>query len=114
MSRPFAIAAAAVLALPLPAAAINIPSAAIVVTPFGEARLVRGDDGKDHVEYDLLVTNAFDSPDFLTGGGLPFVIDRFTVTGTITGGDFSKVEITPQNRTVESAYPLVDGVATYE
>ena len=28
--------------------------------------MVRGDDGRDHVEYDLLVTNAFAAPVTLT------------------------------------------------
>src|SRR5262249_27705453 len=38
------------------------PTTALAVTPFHEARLVRGDDGNDHVEYDLLVINAFLAP----------------------------------------------------
>jgi hypothetical protein len=38
------------------------PSTAIVVAPLHEAHHVRGDDGRDHVEYDLLVTNVFDGP----------------------------------------------------
>jgi hypothetical protein len=33
-----------------------------MVTPFHEGRVVHGDDGKDHVEYDLLVTNVFSAP----------------------------------------------------
>ncbi len=57
---------ASTLALSLvPAAAlagtrIIEPSTAIVVAPFHEAHHVRGDDGREHVEYDLLVTNVFD------------------------------------------------------
>jgi hypothetical protein len=35
---------------------------AILVTPIHEAQVVRGDDGKDHVEYDLLVVNAVEQP----------------------------------------------------
>src|SRR5215208_6895764 len=35
---------------------------AIVVSPIHEAQVVRGDDGMDHVNYELLVTNAFVSP----------------------------------------------------
>ena len=63
IARPLAVAAAAAaLALPVPASAIDIPSTAIVVTPLGEGRVALGDDGKDHVEYDLLVTNVFDKP----------------------------------------------------
>ena len=68
-----------------------------------------GNSTAPHLHFGLV-----DSPDFLTGHGLPFVIDRFTVTGTITGGDFDGAEITPQDRTVENAYPLVDGVFTFE
>ena len=63
IARTLAVAAAAaVLALPLPASEIDIPSTAIVVTALGEARVAFADDGKDHVEYDLLVTNVFDRP----------------------------------------------------
>jgi hypothetical protein len=32
---------------------------AILVSPIHEAQIVRADDGKDHVEYELLVINAF-------------------------------------------------------
>jgi len=35
---------------------------AIFVQPIHDAQVVRGDDGKDHIEYDLLVVNVFDSP----------------------------------------------------
>ena len=59
--RAFSMAIGAALVLSLPAVALDIPSTAIVVTPIGEGRVVLGDDGKDHVEYDLLVTNIFDS-----------------------------------------------------
>jgi len=41
-------------------------STAILVTPIHEAQLVRGDDGLDHVEYELLVVNAFAAPVTLT------------------------------------------------
>ena len=33
-----------------------------MVRPIHEAQVVRGDDGKDHVEYDLLVDNAVGDP----------------------------------------------------
>jgi hypothetical protein len=36
--------------------------AAITVSPLHEAQVVRGDDGKDHVEYDLLVVNVVGDP----------------------------------------------------
>src|SRR6201987_3410101 len=34
----------------------------ILVSPIHEAQIVRGDDGKDHVEYELLVVNVFSEP----------------------------------------------------
>ncbi|MFO0993576.1 MAG: M23 family metallopeptidase [Hyphomicrobiales bacterium] len=37
-------------------------STAIVVAPIHDAQVVRGDDGRDHVEYELLVINAFAGP----------------------------------------------------
>lgn len=39
---------------------------AILVSPIHEAQVVRGDDGMDHVEYELLVVNAVDQPVTLT------------------------------------------------
>ncbi len=35
---------------------------AILVNPIHDAQIVRGDDGKDHVEYELLVVNVFPEP----------------------------------------------------
>ena len=35
---------------------------AILVRPIHDAQVVRGDDGMEHVEYDLLVVNVFDAP----------------------------------------------------
>src|SRR6201997_2934851 len=40
---------------------------AILVSPIHEAQIVRGDDGKDHVEYELLVVNVFSEPGTLSG-----------------------------------------------
>jgi murein DD-endopeptidase MepM/ murein hydrolase activator NlpD len=37
-----------------------------LVSPIHEAQVVRGDDGKDHVEYELLVINAVEQPVTLT------------------------------------------------
>src|SRR3974377_1336983 len=34
----------------------------ILVSPIHKAQIVRGDDGKDHVEYELLVVNVFSEP----------------------------------------------------
>jgi murein DD-endopeptidase MepM/ murein hydrolase activator NlpD len=39
---------------------------AIMISPIHEAQVVRGDDGKDHVEYELLVVNAVEQPVTLT------------------------------------------------
>lgn len=40
----------------------NVPSTAVMVTQMNPAYFVNGDDGKRHVEYDLLVTNVFTGP----------------------------------------------------
>jgi hypothetical protein len=66
--RPHSLTIASALVLSLASAValagtrIIEPSTAIVVAPLHEAHHVRGDDGRDHVEYDLLVTNVFDGP----------------------------------------------------
>src|SRR5262249_13387097 len=39
---------------------------AIMVTPIHEAQVVHGDDGMDHVEYELIAVNAVDQPVTLT------------------------------------------------
>jgi hypothetical protein len=61
------------IVLDLPLAAYGRPAeqerdrpTAILVSPIHEAQVVRGDDGKDHVEYELLVVNAVDQPVTLT------------------------------------------------
>jgi hypothetical protein len=38
------------------------PADCDLVSPIHEAQVVRGDDGKDHVEYELLVVNAVEQP----------------------------------------------------
>ena len=54
---------AAVLALGSSASAAERGRlAAILVSPIHEAQIVRADDGKDHVEYELLVVNVFSEP----------------------------------------------------
>ena len=58
---------AAVLALASgPSAAERDRPTAIVVSPIHEAQVVRGDDGMDHVEYELLVVSVFPEPVTLT------------------------------------------------
>jgi Peptidase family M23 len=43
-------------------AAARDQATAILVSPVHEAQIVRGDDGKDHVEYEFLVVNVFSEP----------------------------------------------------
>jgi hypothetical protein len=57
----FAFAAVFVLASGASAEDYGRPSA-IVVSPIHEAQIVRGDDGMDHVEYELLVVSVFPEP----------------------------------------------------
>jgi hypothetical protein len=54
---------AAVFALATFASA-NAPAqpTAILVSPIHEGQIVRADDGKDHVEYELLIVNVFPEP----------------------------------------------------
>ena len=47
------------------AAERDLPTA-IIVSPIHEAQVVRGDDGMDHVEYELLVVSVFSEPVTLT------------------------------------------------
>ena len=51
---------------PLDPAAERDRPTAILVSPIHEAQVVRGDDGMDHVEYDLLVVSVFPEPVTLT------------------------------------------------
>ena len=55
------MAAVFALASPASAAEPDRPTA-ILVSPIHEAQVVRGDDGKDHVEYELLVVNVLSEP----------------------------------------------------
>ena len=57
----FALAAAFILASGASAEDYGRPTA-ILVSPIHEAQVVRGDDGMDHVEYDLLVVSVFSEP----------------------------------------------------
>jgi hypothetical protein len=57
----FMMAAVFALASAASADAPDRPTA-ILVSPIHEAQIVRADDGKDHVEYELLVVNVFAEP----------------------------------------------------
>ena len=61
MRISFMIVAVFVLASAASAEAPNRPTA-ILVSPIHEAQIVRGDDGMDHVEYDLLIVNVLPEP----------------------------------------------------
>ena len=57
----FALAVALTLASGASAEEYGRPTA-IMVSPIHEAQVVRGDDGMDHVEYELLVVSVFSEP----------------------------------------------------
>jgi hypothetical protein len=59
------VAAGLALALAASVQAADQPTA-ILVSPIHEAQVVHADDGKDHVEYELLVVNVFSEPVTLT------------------------------------------------
>ena len=61
MAAVFALASAASAAEP------DRPTA-ILVSPIHEAQIVRADDGKDHVEYELLAINVFPEAVTLSSG----------------------------------------------
>src|SRR5690242_12215277 len=56
------ITAAAFAIASVASAAERDRATAIVVSPIHEAQIVRADDGRDHVEYELLVINVFPEP----------------------------------------------------
>ena len=61
MAAVFALASAA-------SAAERDQPTAILVGPIHEAQIVRADDGKDHVEYELLAINVFPEAVTLSSG----------------------------------------------
>jgi len=91
-----------ILALSLASAAalagtrIIEPSTALLVTPFHAAHHVRGDDGRIHVEYDLLVTNVFDGA--VTVTTLEITNETGRVIGHIDGKELA-----------EATQTLIDG-----
>ncbi len=77
---------------PSQADGLDIVSTALLVTPLNEPHVVRADDGRDHVEYDLLVTNAFATPVTLTavtvstpGGAVLGRVDGATLAAATQG-----------------------------
>src|ERR1700735_527712 len=61
MRFDFALAALLILASAASADERDRPTA-ILVSPIHEAQVIRGDDGMDHVEYELLVASVFPEP----------------------------------------------------
>jgi hypothetical protein len=84
---------------------------AIVVSPIHEAQVIRGDDGMDHVEYDLLVVNVFSEPvtlasvSVLDGGGKELMQIEGETLAAATQTLFSK---TPSPTIPASAAVSVD------
>ena len=68
-----------------------------------------GNSTAPHLHFGLL-----DRPDALVGNSLPFVIDEFTITGTLKVGDeLGHVSVEPKTLAVNDTYPLVRGIVTY-
>jgi hypothetical protein len=67
-----------------------------------------GNSSAPHLHFGLL-----DRPDAILGDSLPFVIDQFTITGTLkVNGDHVSIE--PKTLAVKDAYPLVREIVTYQ
>ncbi len=68
-----------------------------------------GNSTAPHLHFGLL-----DRPDAIVGNSLPFVIDRFNITGTLKVEDATgQVSVEPKTLAVKDAYPLVRGIVTY-
>jgi hypothetical protein len=63
-----------------------------------------------HLHFGLL-----DRPDIFTGRSLPFVLDRYTLAGTvdIANAEGDELVIEPEFRQVQSAYPLWGGIQNF-
>ncbi|MGH3308899.1 MAG: M23 family metallopeptidase, partial [Nocardioides sp.] len=63
-----------------------------------------------HLHFGLL-----NRPDVAAGRALPFVIDRYTLAGTVDFGasEGDSLAITPDSKQVRSAYPLYGGIQNY-
>jgi hypothetical protein len=96
-----------------PSAADGLPilSTAILVTPINQPHVVRGDDGRDHVEYDLLVTNAFAAPVTLTA--VEVTTPSGAVLGRIDGATLAAATQGVLEQAPVSAIPA-SGAATVE
>src|SRR6202021_1913948 len=90
---------------------LTIVSTAVLVTPLNEPRMVRGDDGRDHVEYDLLVTNAFAAPGTLTA--VEVTSPSGTVLGRVDGATLAAATPGVPEQAPVSAIPA-SGAATVE
>ena len=66
-----------------------------------------GNSTNPHLHFGLL-----DRPDFPTGNSVPFIIDGYEQTGVVTSENAGELKIKPISRAVQSAYPLVYGIAT--
>ena len=60
-----------------------------------------------HLHFGLL-----DRPELLHGRSLPFVIDRYTLTGTVdvATSEGDRLVIVPESRQIRDAYPLDGGI----
>jgi Peptidase family M23 len=68
-----------------------------------------GNSFAPHLHFAIL-----DRPDTLVGNSLPFVIDRFNITGTLKVDNATgQVSVEPKTLAVKDAYPLVGGIVTY-
>jgi hypothetical protein len=63
-----------------------------------------------HLHFELL-----NRPDLFAGRSLPFVIDRYTLAGTVdvATAEASHLVISPESRQIRSAYPLWGGVQNF-
>src|ERR1700751_4158010 len=84
---------------------------AILVSPIHEAQIVRGDDGKDHVEYELLVVNVFSEPVTLSS------VTVFDPAGKelmrIEGGTLAEATQTLFAKTATPVVPASAAVSVY-
>ena len=90
---------------------VSIPSTALLATPLNRPRLVRADDGRDHLEYDLLLTNAFASP--VTLAAVEITGPNGAVLGRIEGATLAAATQGVLEQAPVAAVPA-SGAATVE